>query len=188
MGVIGINDIRNGMAVEMNNRLYWVIKAEHVKPGKGTAFCRTRLKDVESGKVVMETFKTSDKLNEVRLETKQCQYLYSDEHNAHFMNMDSYEQVALAEDTLEEEKKFLIPDMMVELLMHEERTVGIKLPNFVELRIVETEPAVRGDTVSGATKVAKLETGYTITIPLFISQDEVVRIDTRTGEYLERVK
>ncbi len=188
MGVIGINDIRNGMAVEMNGRLYWVIKAEHVKPGKGTAFCRTRLKDVESGKVVMETFKTSDKLNEVRLETRQCQYLYSDEHNAHFMIMDSYEQLAIAEDTLEEEKHFLKPDMMVELLMHEERPVGIKLPNFVELEIVETEPAVRGDTVSGATKVAKLETGHTITVPLFINQHEVVRIDTRTGDYMERVK
>lgn len=188
MSVIGINDLRNGMAIERNGRLFWVVKAEHVKPGKGTAFCRAKLKDVESGKVVTETFKSSDKLNEVRLEMKDCQYLYSDDSNYYFMNLETYEQFPLSADMLEEESHFLKEDMTVNILMHGERPVGIKLPNFVELQIVETEPAVKGDTVSGATKNAKLETGHVIQVPLFVNQGEVVRIDTRTGEYLERVK
>lgn len=188
MAVIGINEIRNGMALERDGKLYWVVKAEHVKPGKGNAFCRARLKDVESGKVVTETFKAADKLNEVRLEMNDCQYLYSDEHNYFFMNLDTYEQFGLASDSLEDEQRFLKEDMTVGILMYGEKPVGIKLPNFVELKIIETEPAVKGDTVSGATKTAVLETGHIIQVPLFVSQEEVVRIDTRTGEYLERVK
>ncbi len=188
MGVIGINDIKNGMALEINNKLYWVVKAEHVKPGKGTAFCRAKLKEVETGKVLTETYKSSDKLNEVRLEMKDCQYLYSDEHNFFFMNLETYEQFGLPGDSIEEERKFLKEDMTVGILMYGEKPVGMKLPNFVELEIVETEPAIKGDTVSGATKTAVLTTGHVIQVPLFVNQNEVVKIDTRTGEYLERVK
>jgi len=188
MAIIGINDLRNGMALEKDGKLYWVVKAEHVKPGKGNAFCRAKLKEVETGKVVTETFKSADKLNEVRLEMKECQYLYNDEHNFFFMNMETYEQFGLPSDSLEEEKRFMKEDMIVNILMYGEKPVGINLPNFVELRIVETEPAIKGDTVSGATKTAVLETGYVIQVPLFVNQDEVIRIDTRTGEYLERVK
>ncbi len=188
MGAIGINDIKNGTAIERDGRLYWVVKAEHVKPGKGNAFCRARLKDVESGKVVTETFKAADKVNEIRLELRDCQYLYSDEHNYFFMHLDTFDQFGLASDSIEDERRFLKEDMTVGILMYGDKAVGMKLPNFVELEIVETEPAVKGDTVSGATKTAVLETGHVIQVPLFVSQNEVVKIDTRTGEYLERVK
>ncbi|HOO59999.1 MAG TPA: elongation factor P, partial [Candidatus Mcinerneyibacteriales bacterium] len=114
--------------------------------------------------------------------------LYNDEHNFFFMNMETFEQFGLSSDSLEEEKKFMKEDMIVFILMYGDKPVGINLPNFVELQIVETEPAIKGDTVSGATKTAVLETGHVIQVPLFVNQDEVIKIDTRTGEYLERVK
>lgn len=187
MGVVGINDLRTGMAIEEDDTLYWVVNADHVKPGKGKAFCRVTLKNVDTGRTVKKTYKQSDKINEVRLELRKAQYLYENNDLYYFMDTETYEQMPLSENMVEDIKDYLKEQMEVELLMYGDKPLGVKLPTFVNLEITDTKPAVKGDTVSGASKEAKLETGLKVKVPLFIEKGAVIKVDTRTGEYVERV-
>lgn len=187
MGVVESNKIRTGMAIKEDGKLYWVVEADHVKPGKGKAFCRTKLKHVDTGRVVQKTYKQSDKVEEVRLELVKCQYLYEDNDLHYFMDVETYEQYPISDTLVEDVEDLLKEQMEVELLMYREKALGVKLPTFVNLKIVETNPAVKGDTVSNATKEAKLETGLKVQVPLFIKRKEMIKVDTRTKEYVERV-
>lgn len=180
-------DFRNGMVLRIEGDLWQVTFFQHVKPGKGGAFVRTKLKRVDTGQVVDRTFRAGERVEEVRLERRRMQYLYSSDHHAYFMDLESYEQHAVSEAMLDEQKLFLIENTVCDLLMHDGGTIGVELPNFIEAEIVETEPGVRGDTATGGTKPARLVTGAIIQVPLFVNRGQKVRIDTRSREYLERV-
>lgn len=181
------SQIRNGMVLSINNNLWQVVEFQFVQPGKGGAFVRTKIKNLQTGRVIERTYRSDEKVTDVRVESKDMQYLYHDGALFYFMNNETYEQVAVSEDLVAEAKNYLKEGEIVEILFHGEEIIGIELPFFVELKVVETEPGVKGDTVSGATKPAKLETGAVIQVPLFIEQGEVLKIDTRTGTYVERV-
>jgi len=181
------SQIRNGMVLSINNDLWQVVEFQFVQPGKGGAFVRTKIKNLRTARVIERTYRSDEKVNDVRVESKQMQYLYHDGALFYFMDNETYEQVTVSEDLVAEAKNYLKEGEIVELLFHGEEVIGIELPFFVELKVVETEPGVKGDTVSGATKPAKLETGAVVQVPLFIEQGEVLKIDTRTGTYVERV-
>jgi len=182
-------DIKNGLCIEYNHGLYVVTEFQHVKPGKGPAFVRTKLKNVETGKVIDNTFSSGHKITTARIERRAHQYLYKDDIGYHFMDSNTYEQVALQE-TIIASADLLKDGQEVEVLYHAEteKALTCDLPAFVELKITYTEPGVKGDTATNATKSATLETGAEIQVPLFINQDEVIKVDTRTRSYGERVK
>jgi elongation factor P len=185
--MISTNDFRTGVKIEVDGELYSVIEFQHVKPGKGAAFVRTKLRNLRTGAVIERTFRAGEKVPQVRVERREMQYLYNDGENYVFMDTSNYEQLSLRKEQLEDAAKFLKEDMVVYVLLHEGETIGVELPNFVDLKVVRTEPGVRGDTVSGGSKPATLETGAVVQVPLFIEEGDVIRIDTRTGEYMERV-
>lgn len=184
-------DIKNGVTIEFNNDLYTVTDFQHVKPGKGPAFVRTKLKSVRTGKVIDNTFPSGHKITTARIVRQKYQFLYKDELGYHFMNQESFEQIAL-EEHLINAPKLLLDGQEVEIIFHEETesTLGVELPAFVELEVTYTEPGVKGDTATNTLKPAELETGAEIMVPLFIEQGEKLKVDTRngTGEYVERVK
>lgn len=182
-------DIKNGLCLEYNNGLYMITEFQHVKPGKGPAFVRTKLKNVETGKVIENTFSSGHKITTARIERRKHQFLYKDDIGFHFMDSNTYEQVALPEDIIPS-ADLLKDGQEVEVLYHAEteKALTCELPAFVELQITYTEPGVKGDTATNATKAATLETGAEIQVPLFINQDEVIKVDTRTRSYGERVK
>ena len=182
-------DIKNGLCIEYNHGLYMITEFQHVKPGKGPAFVRTKLKNVETGKVIENTFSSGHKITTARIERRAHQFLYKDDLGYHFMDSNSYEQVALPEEIIPS-ADLLKDGQEVEVLYHAEteKALTCDLPAFVELQITYTEPGVRGDTATNATKPATLETGAEIQVPLFINQDEVIKVDTRTRSYGERVK
>ena len=183
------SDIKNGLTMEYNNGLYTVVEFQHVKPGKGPAFVRTKMKNVETGKVIDNTFSSGHKITTARIERRKHQFLYKDDIGYHFMDSNTYEQVALQE-TIIASADLLKDGQEVEVLYHAEteKALTCDLPAFVELKITYTEPGVKGDTATNATKSATLETGAEIQVPLFINQDEVIKVDTRTRSYGERVK
>lgn len=180
-------DFRNGMVLQLEGELWQILYFQHVKPGKGGAFVRSRLKKVRTGQVVERTFRAGERVDEVRLERRPMQYLYSSDRLAHFMDAKTYDQHAIGEDLLAEQKPYLKENITCDVLMHDGAVIGVELPKFIEAEIVETEPGVRGDTATGGTKPATLETGVVVQVPLFINQGETIRVDTRTNEYLERV-
>ena len=182
-------DIKNGLCIEYNNGLYVVTEFQHVKPGKGPAFVRTKLKNVETGKVIDNTFSSGHKITTARIERRAHQFLYKDDIGFHFMDSNTFEQVALQESIISS-ADLLKDGQEVEVLYHAEteKPLTCDLPAFVELKITYTEPGVKGDTATNATKTATLETGAEIQVPLFINQDEVIKVDTRTRSYGERVK
>jgi len=182
-------DIKNGLCIEYNNGLYMITEFQHVKPGKGPAFVRTKLKNVETGKVIENTFSAGHKITTARIERRPHQYLYKDDLGFHFMDSNTYEQVALPEEIIPS-ADLLKDGQEVEVLYHAEteKALTCDLPAFVELQITYTEPGVKGDTATNSTKPATLETGAEIQVPLFINQDEVIKVDTRTRSYGERVK
>ena len=182
-------DIKNGLCIEYNNGLYMITEFQHVKPGKGPAFVRTKLKNVETGKVIENTFSSGHKITTARIERRAHQFLYKDDIGFHFMDSNTYEQVALPEAIIPS-ADLLKDGQEVEVLYHAEteKPLTCDLPAFVELQITYTEPGVKGDTATNATKSATLETGAEIQVPLFINQDEVIKVDTRTRSYGERVK
>ncbi len=182
------SDIRNGMVIEHKGRRMKIISFLHVKPGKGGAFVRTKLKNVVTGQVVDETFRGGAKIKEGRLQAKNMQYLYSDSDSFVFMDMDTFEQLSIPDDVVGDVKAFLKDGIMVKIQSIEGDVIGLEPPVFVELEVTDTEPGVRGNTATGATKPATLETGHTVTVPLFIEQGENLKVDTRTGKYVERVK
>ena len=183
------SEIRNGLCIDYSNDIYTVVEFLHVKPGKGPAFVRTKLKSLTNGKVIDNTFPASHKIDVVRVERRKFQYLYNDGEGYHFMNLESYEQIALDGDLITN-PQFLKESMEIEILYHAEKEIPltIDLPQYVEVTITYAEPGVRGDTATNVTKPATIETGAEIKVPLFINAGDTVKIDTRTGEYMERVK
>ncbi len=180
-------DFRNGMVLRHDGELWQIVSFQHVKPGKGGAFVRTRLKKVTTGQVVERTFRAGERVEEVRLERRPMQYLYADDHHAYFMDQRTYEQVPIALAVLEEQRSYLKENVVCDVIAHADGIVGVELPQFVEAKIVETDPGVRGDTATGGTKPARLETGAVVQVPLFVNRGETIRVDTRTNSYLERV-
>lgn len=185
--MISAGDFRNGITIELDNNIYQIIEFQHVKPGKGAAFVRTRLKNIKSGGVIEKTFRPTEKCPQARIDRKDMQYLYSDGDLFHFMDVASYEQIALDESSVGDTLKFVKENEMVKVCSHNGNVFAIEPPLFVELEITETEPGFKGDTATGATKPAIVETGATVYVPLFVDQNDVIKIDTRTGEYLSRV-
>ncbi|MCH8069556.1 MAG: elongation factor P [Candidatus Marinimicrobia bacterium] len=181
-------DIRNGLVIEYKGHRLKIIKFLHVKPGKGGAFVRTKLKNIVTGQVIDVTFRGGQKIFPVRVDTNEMQYLYSDSDSAIFMNNETFDQVPIPLDKIADESKLLKEGMNVEVSFVGEEVIGIKLPVFVELEVKETDPGVKGNTASGGSKPAVLETGYTLSVPLFINVGDKLKIDTRTGEYSERVR
>jgi len=183
------SDIRKNLKVKIDGDPWIVVEFQFVKPGKGQAFTRTRFKNMITGAVIDKTYKSGEKLEPADLEEASLQFQYRDaEGMFHFMNAQSYDQVELNEDKVGDAASFLIENMQVTALFFEGRVVGINLPTFVEIEVVEAEPGVKGDTATGATKQVTLSTGATVQVPLFINQGERIRIDTRTGQYVERIK
>ena len=180
------NDFRNGMVLRKDGKLYMIVEFLHVKPGKGGAFVRSKLKDVVDGRVLDVTWRAGEKVEEVRLERQPVQFLYRDDM-CHFMRLDTYEQLALTPEAVGEQERFLKDGLEVQILFDGAHAVSVEFPDFVELTVARTDPGVKGDTVSGGTKPADLETGATVQVPLFINEGDVVRIDTRTGGYVSRV-
>ena len=185
--MISAGDFRNGITIEYENSIYQIIEFQHVKPGKGAAFVRTKLKNIISGGVVEKTFRPTEKCPQARIDRKDMQYLYEDGDLYYFMDTETYDQVGLNADKVGDSLKFVKENEMVKVCSHNGNVFAIEPPLFVELVITDTEPGVKGDTATGATKPATVETGATVYVPLFVNQDDVIKIDTRTGEYLSRV-
>lgn len=183
------SDFRNGMVIEYNNDLFTIVQFQHVKPGKGPAFVRTKLKSVTSGKVIENTFSSGAKVNEARVERRPYQYLYKDEHGFVFMHMQTYEQITVNESMIEN-FDLLKEGQEVEIVVHAdtENILSVELPQFVVMEITYTEPGVKGDTATNTLKPATIETGSTVMVPLFINEGEKIKIDTRDNSYVERVK
>ena len=188
MAMISVSDLRNGHKIEMEGEAYDVVEAQHVKPGKGGAFCRTKMKNLRTGAVLERTFRVGEKLQVPDVEDKEVQYLYGTEDQYCFMDMKNYEQFSLSRDQVGESKNYLKENMQLGILFYNGRPIGIDLPWFVELKIRQTDPGIRGDTASGGTKSAVLETGAVVKIPLYLNEGEIIKVDTRTGDFIERVK
>lgn len=185
--MISAGDFRNGVTLEIEGNIYQILEFQHVKPGKGAAFVRTKLKNIISGGVVEKTFRPTEKFPKAHIERKDMQYLYTDGELYHFMDVENYEQIALNEDAIGDSLKFVKENEMVKICSHKGNVFAVEPPLFVELQITDTEPGFKGDTAQGATKPAVVETGATVYVPLFVEQGDVLKIDTRTGEYLSRV-
>lgn len=185
--MITAGDFRNGMTIEYDNKVCQVIEFQHVKPGKGAAFVRTKLKDIKNGGVVETSFRPTEKFPAARIDRKDMQYLYSDGELYNFMDVETYDQIALNADTVGDALKFVKENEMVKVCSHNGSVFSVEPPLFVELEITDTEPGFKGDTATGATKPATVETGATVNVPLFVELHDVIKIDTRTGEYLSRV-
>jgi elongation factor P len=186
--MISTSEFRNGLCMKMDNELWTIVEFQHVKPGKGGAFVRTRLKNVNTGRVIDRTFRSGEKIEDVRLEKKRFQYLYKGDAEYVFMDMNTYDQITVSDNVVGDAAKFLKEDMELEILFHGKDPLGVDLPIFVELKITKTDPGVRGDTASGGAKPATLESGAVVQVPLFVEEGETVKVDTRTSEYVERVK
>ena len=184
--MISAGDFRNGITIEYENSIYQIIEFQHVKPGKGAAFVRTKLKNIISGGVVEKTFRPTEKCPQARIDRKDMQYLYEDGDLYYFMDTESYDQVGLNADKVGDSLKFVKENEMVKVCSHNGNVFAVEAPLFVELEIIDTEPGFKGDTATNATKPATLETGAEIKVPLFINTGDKIRIDTRTGEYMER--
>lgn len=181
------SDIRKGLKVMMDGSPFTIVEFQFVKPGKGAAFTRTKFKNLLTGAVIDRNIRSGEKLESANVETKQMQYLYKEGDTCVFMDTTTYDQVHIPEETIGSDIKFMPEQIIVDVLFFNDRAVGVTLPNFIEQKILETEPGFRGDTATGVTKPAKISTGATINVPLFINPGDVIKIDTRSGEYLERV-
>ena len=185
--MISAGDFRNGITIEYEGNVYQIVEFQHVKPGKGAAFVRTKLKNIINGGVVEKTFRPTEKFPQARIDRKDMQYLYADGDLFNFMDTETYDQVALNSDTVGDTLKFVKENEMVKICSYNGNVFAIEPPLFVELEITDTEPGFKGDTATGATKPAIVETGAKVMVPLFVNQGEKIKIDTRTGEYLSRV-
>lgn len=185
--MISAGEFRNGVTFDDNGNVFQIIEFQHVKPGKGAAFVRTKLKNIINGGVVEKTFRPTEKFPQARIERVDMQYLYSDGDLYHFMNVETYDQIALNEETIGDALKFVKENEMVKMCSHNGNVFAVEPPLFVELEISNTEPGFKGDTAQGATKPATVETGATVYVPLFVETGDKIKIDTRTGEYLSRV-
>jgi elongation factor P len=185
--VISTNQFKNGNHIEVDGAVFKILEFQHVKPGKGGAFVRTKLRRTTDGNVIDRTFRAGEKFRDVRTEARKMQYLYADGGDAHFMDSESFEQIAIPEQRVQDMLRWCAPSSTVELLMIDEQPADVQLPSAVELEIKQTDPGVRGDSASsGGTKPATLETGAVIQVPLFVEQGARIRVDTRSGEYMAR--
>jgi elongation factor P len=184
--MVDTNSFKNGMHIELDGKVWRIVEFQHVKPGKGGAFVRTKLKGLESGSVVDRTFRAGEKFQRVHTETKNVQYLYDDGSDVHFMDSDTYEQFAVPHSELEDELPFMQPNATVQVLAVDGRPSSVQLPASVELAVVETEPGVKGDTVSNVTKPATLETGAVVQVPLFVNTGDRIKVDPREKRYISR--
>ena len=184
--MVTAGDFRNGVTFEMDGNVYSIIEFQHVKPGKGAAFVRTKIRNVISGAVTEKTFNPNDKYPTAFIERKDMEYLYNDGDLYYFMDSETYEQLPISPNVLGDNFRFVKENMVCKVLSYKGNVLGIEPPNFVELQVTETEPGVKGDTATNVTKPATLETGAEIKVPIFINEGEMIRVDTRTGEYMER--
>lgn len=185
--MVSAGDFRNGVTLEMDGNIYQIIEFQHVKPGKGAAFVRTKLKNIINGGVVEKTFRPTEKFPTARIDRVEMQYLYNDGELYYFMNTENYDQIALNNETIGDALKFVKENEMVKVCSHNGNVFAVEAPLFVELEVTETEPGFKGDTATGATKPATVETGAVVYVPLFVETGDKLKIDTRTGEYLSRV-
>ena len=185
--MISAGDFRNGITIELEGNVFQIIEFQHVKPGKGAAFVRTKLKNIKSGGVVEKTFRPTEKCPQARIDRREMQYLYADGDLYNFMDTENYEQMAMSAADIQDSMKFVKENEMVKMLSHNGSVFAVEPPLFVELEITETEPGFKGDTATGATKPEVVDTGATVYVPLFVNQGDTIKIDTRTGEYLSRV-
>jgi elongation factor P len=181
------SNFRNGFSLLLEGNLFVIVEFQHVKPGKGTAFVRTRLKNLQTGAVLERTFRSGDKVEEIRVEKREMQYLYLEGDNFQFMDLQTYEQLGVAKALMGSVAPFLRENNNAFVLIAQDKPIGVELPKFVELRVAHTDPGVKGDTATGAVKPATLETGAVVSVPLFINQGDALKIDTRSGDYVERV-
>ncbi|RKY65781.1 MAG: elongation factor P [Candidatus Latescibacterota bacterium] len=181
------SEFRNGMVIRLEGELFTIVEFQHVKPGKGMGFVRTRLKNVRTGAVLDRTFRSGEQVEEVRLERREMQFLYRSDDMLYFMDTETYEQFSVPVEAAGDAVLFLKEGEAASVLMDGDTPVGVEVPYFVELKVVETEPGVRGDTATGGSKPAKLETGLVVQVPLFVEEGDTVKVDTRTREYIERV-
>lgn len=186
--MFNFQDIRNGAKLEINGEPFVVTYFQHVNPGKGSAFVRTKIRSLITGNVIDRTFKAGDKIDSADLEVRHMQFLYKVGTVFHFMDNENYEQMEIEGPAVEEKSKFLLENLQCDLLFHRGKAIDVDLPNHVVVRITHCEPGVKGDTVSNVTKAATVETGGVFQVPLFVEEGEYIRVDTRTGDYLERVK
>ena len=185
--MVSAGEFRNGLTVEIDGIVYQIVEFQHVKPGKGAAFVRTKLRNVVDGGVVEKTFRPTEKYPQAHIDKKEMQYLYNDGEMYNFMDNETYEQIALTEEAVGDSMKFVKENEMVKICSHNGNVFAVEPPLFVELEVTDTEPGFKGDTATGATKPATVETGATVYVPLFVETGDKLKIDTRTGEYLSRV-
>ena len=181
-------NFKNGLVINHKNNIYKIVEFLHVKPGKGSAFVRTKLKNVKTGQVVEETFRSGQKVEEVRLEARTYSYLYNDGNNCVFMDQSSFEQIEISNNIISNQKDLLKENIIIDIIFIKEDPIELRFPAHITLEVKETEPGERGNTAQGATKPALLETGLTINVPLFIQQNDIIKIDTKEKKYIERVK
>jgi len=184
--MISAGEFRNGVTIELEGGIYTIIDFQHVKPGKGAAFVRSTLRNLESGSILERTFRPSEKMARAHIERRDLQYLYKDGETFHFMDTENYEQIEMKVADIADTMIFVKENDMVKVLEHNGRIFGVEPPMHVELTVIETEPGFKGDTAQGATKPAKVETGASVKVPLFVNEGDVIKIDTRTGEYMGR--
>ena len=184
--MVNVNDIKNGMTIEADGNIYTILEFQHVKPGKGAAFVKMKLKNLRTGSIIEQTFNSSTKVGKAMIEKKTMQYLYNDGANYVFMDMNDYSQIELPLSQIEEESKFLTENSEVDILYYNTEMLGINLPEKVELEVVKTEPGIKGNTATTATKEAELNTGLVVRVPLFINEGDVVIVSTKDGKYVSR--
>lgn len=184
--MISTSDFRTGLTIELDGDVWQIVEFQHVKPGKGAAFVRSKIKNLRNGSIQERTFRTTEKIAKAHVETRKMQYLYSSGDEFTFMDNESYEQIVFTRKQIEHELKFLLENMVVNVMMYNGETIGVELPNTVELEVTDTEPGIKGDTASGGTKPATLETGLVVQVPFFINVGDKLVIDTRSGEYVSR--
>ena len=184
--MISVNDLKTGLTLQLDNGLWSVVEFLHVKPGKGAAFVRSKLKNVETGQVIEKTFRAGEKVGKATLDRREMQYLYKEGADYVMMDNESYDQLHVTEAQIGDGLKYLKENMNVQVLMHDSKIIGIDIPAHVELEVVDTPPAEKGNTAQGGTKPATLETGAVVNVPFFVSNGDVIRVDTRTNEYLDR--
>ncbi len=185
--MVDAGSFRNGVTIEYENNIWQIIEFQHVKPGKGAAFVRTKLKNIKTGGVIEKSFRPTEKFEEARIDRKDMQYLYNDGDLYYFMDQDTYDQIALSADQIGTALKFVKENELVKICSHKGEVFSVEPPLFVELEITETEPGFKGDTATGASKPAIVETGAQVMVPLFVEEGNVIKIDTRTGEYFSSV-
>ncbi|WP_278390399.1 elongation factor P [Lactobacillus acetotolerans] len=186
MTMISVNEFKNGLTIKYNNDLWRIVEFQHVKPGKGSAFVRSKLKSLNTGAVQEHTFRSTAKVETAEIETKSMQYLYNDGSSYVFMDTTTYDQLAIPREQVEDEAKYLKENMVVSVMMHDGKTLGIELPNTVDLTVTKTEPNIKGDTSSGGGKPATVETGLVVNVPFFINKGDVLTINTTDGTYISR--